>query len=239
MKKVILAFYLVLFSTGQISASCPEKLSDAGYSIIKEFEGFKGSAYSCVAKAQTIGYGHVIKRNDKHLEQASVQANRIGYPYSGLSLNNSQAAELFKLDVNDVVAAVVKQLKAQNLTYKQQHLNAYTSLFYNVGTGCIYNRSKGRPDTTIHYFNNRAKAADQFFSYCTVNRKVNSGLFKRRLVEACIFLDVKKAVDAIKIVKTALPDSLLNKRLNSIYNSKYYISLAQQHLDNYYKTTRV
>lgn len=46
--------------------------SQAGLALIAKSEGFRATRYRCPAGLETIGYGHVISKNERHLRDATL-----------------------------------------------------------------------------------------------------------------------------------------------------------------------
>lgn len=210
MKKITSTLFITLM------ASKASALSDKGVNFLKNLEGFEPRTYSCSAGARTIGYGHRIKPREN-----------IRQPIS-----KSTATNLLTADANICQKAIKKHIK---VSYQPCQMDAWISLFFNVGTGNVYNSRAKRPDTTIHYFNQRKKfkAADEFFSYRTAGGKFSNGIFKRRIAEVTVFLGYKDVDAAMRQVLTQNPSGYLSKctRLTSDYAK--YKRLAQESVKSY------
>ena len=51
--------------SGEREHVAPMRISDAGLALIKRFEGFSSEVYTCSGGRKTIGYGHVIRKDDE------------------------------------------------------------------------------------------------------------------------------------------------------------------------------
>ncbi len=139
-------------------------VSENGLNLIKTFEGCRLTAYKCPAGVWTIGYGHT---------GADVK--------QGLKISRERADSLLKQDVlvhSNNVSRLVKVPLTQN------QFDALVSFEYNVGYA---NFSKS---TMLRLLNQRQylAAANQFDRWIYANRKVLSGLVKRRKAEKTLFL---------------------------------------------------
>ncbi|MBR1754009.1 lysozyme [bacterium] len=139
-------------------------VSENGLNLIKTFEGCRLTAYKCPAGVWTIGYGHT----GSDVKQ-------------GLKISRERADSLLKQDVlvhSNNVSRLVKVPLTQN------QFDALVSFEYNVGYA---NFSKS---TMLRLLNQRQylAAANQFDRWIYANRKVLSGLVKRRKAEKTLFL---------------------------------------------------
>lgn len=140
-------------------------ISDKGLALIKQFEGFRDTAYLCPAGVWTIGYGHTadVKEGDTMTEE--------------------QASELLTQEVAAKYEPIVAE-HTQGLELTQGQFDALVSFVYNVGA---YNFSKshllkllkeGKPDA----------AAEEFGRWNRARGKVLEGLTARRAAERELFL---------------------------------------------------
>ena len=138
------------------------KLSEAGYDIIKHFEGLKLDAYQCSAGVWTIGYGHT--RNVKQ----------------GDTITEEQADRFLEQDVKATVKFVNLYVRVE-LT--QQMFDALCSFVFNVGVGAFRN------STMLRLLNrgNYDKVLLEFGRWVNVNGKESNGLKMRRKMEAELF----------------------------------------------------
>lgn len=143
------------------------KVSEQGFDLIREFEGFKSIPYLCPAGKLTIGYGHVINDNDRNI-----------------IINRDNAILLLKNDIKDIEHTINSLVKVR-LT--QGQFDALASLIYNWGAG------KFKSSTGLQKLNtgDYKTAADEFFSktkgVVTVNGKFSSGLYRRRQAEEALW----------------------------------------------------
>ena len=136
------------------------KVSQKGIDLIKKFEGFSATEYTCSAGKHTIGYGHVLKEG----EQYEI-------------ITNAQAEELLRQDIETAEYTVNKAV-LPNLT--QNRFDALVSLVYNWGGGNFL-RSNGLRALNHEDYEG---AIEEFSEVNKVNGKVSAGLVSRRRAEA-------------------------------------------------------
>lgn len=140
------------------------KTSNAGISLIRQFEGCELHAYKCPAGVLTIGYGHTGPD-----------------VVPGLVVTQQRAVELLQLDLARFERAVTKAVKVA-ITANQ--FAALVALAFNIGEGAI------AKSTLIKRFNagKTQEAADQFLAWNKAAGRVSNGLVRRREAERALFL---------------------------------------------------
>lgn len=142
-------------------------ISDNGYQIIKQAEGFRSKAYQDTGGVWTIGYG-TIKVNGVPVKK-------------GDTCTEAQALAYLKADC----AWVDKCLDdAVDVPVTQNQFDALASLVYNIGETAF------RKSTLLKKLNAKdyAGAADQFTAWVYDNGKREQGLVNRRVSEQKLFL---------------------------------------------------
>jgi lysozyme len=140
------------------------RLSDAGLSLIKKFEGLKLSTYRCSAGKLTIGYGHTgADVND------------------GMKISLERADELLQSDVARFERSV-NELVTVAMT--QGMFDALVSFCYNLGAANL----KGSTLLKKLNANDKARAAEEFGKWVNANGKPLVGLAVRRAAERELFL---------------------------------------------------
>ncbi len=140
------------------------KVTNKGLDLIKKWESLKIYSYICPAGKKTIGYGHVILKNDNIIEPI-----------------NEELAILLLLNDCKIAESCINKYVTVDITPNQ--FDALVSLIFNVGVKAFRN-SKG-----LIYLNNNELniAAEEFFSrdkgFVFVNGRRNKGLINRRLDE--------------------------------------------------------
>lgn len=146
--------------------------------LIKNFEGFMGTAYLCPAGVWTIGYGttYGVKKGDEITEAEATQ----------------RLLDWFKTPSQSIKKAI-------KVPISDNEFGAIMSLVYNVGVGAILKSTLLKKLNA----NDKTGASNEFLRWdkIRVNGKLQSsnGLAKRRKVEKMVFDggDAKKAYDSI------------------------------------------
>lgn len=138
------------------------KASEKAYSLIRQFEGLRLTAYKCPAGVWTIGYGHT----------SGVVPE--------MAITKEQAEELLSQDI--VVAENIVNAECQNL--RQCQFDALVSFVFNVGGGnfrksTLLKKIKANPDDN--------SIMDEFLRWVYAKGIVLTGLQKRRLAEMKLY----------------------------------------------------
>lgn len=133
---------------------------------IKKSEGFKSELYYCPGGCPTIGYGHVIRKEDSLL----------------ISINEAQAEVILKRDLN----SCIKLIKANTNLEKPNEVLAMSHFVYCLGIGTFLNSSLPK------LLEKNKKIDNVLLSYCKYRNKdsvlVESGHIKKnRRMELSIF----------------------------------------------------
>lgn len=144
------------------------KLGQAGFNLIKEFEGLYLTAYKCPAGVWTIGFGTTGK----------VDGKAIG---KGMKITKAKAEQLLRKDVEQFEQSVDNLVK---VPINQNQFDALVSFAYNVGSGAL----KG--STLLKKLNqkNYQGAANEFLKWNKAGGKILAGLRRRREAERKLFL---------------------------------------------------
>ncbi|MCD6035213.1 MAG: muraminidase [Rickettsiales bacterium] len=138
-------------------------ITQEGINLICRFEGFSSKVYICPAGYPTIGYGHLIRPENKA-------------QFSG-PITKAQAEVLLRKDVETAEQAVLR-LVTVPLTDGQ--FDALVSFVFNLGAGAFQG-------STLRSKINRgehADAAKEFEKWIFAGGKKLSGLVARRAAEA-------------------------------------------------------
>lgn len=138
-------------------------ITDIGLNLIKRFEGFSPSVYICPAGYRTIGYGHLVRPDERARFSNGV--------------SEVWAAELLQQDVRSAEAAVLRLITVP-LTDGQ--FDALVSFTYNLGSGALQR-------STLRRSVNRSQHADvpvQLCRWIWAAGQRSQGLIKRRRAEA-------------------------------------------------------
>lgn len=145
------------------------KLSNNGYLLITEFEGFSAKPYLCSAKIPTIGYGNTYYPDGKRVTMLDKEITRM------------QAFEMFKYIADKFASTVSKLVKTP---LNQNQFNALVSLAYNIGTG---NFASSTLLKKVNINHNDKTIELEFKKWNKVNKKEVAGLTRRRNYEANIY----------------------------------------------------
>jgi GH24 family phage-related lysozyme (muramidase) len=150
------------------------KVSGAGVTLIKEFEGFPhgGRPYRDIVGVWTIGYGHT--------EAVSAGSKR---------LTEHQASELLRQDLDKRYAVAVNALP---VPFNQHQFDALVSFVYNCGPRAISSEMKvGRELRAKHW----SAAADALLAWDKAGGVPVAGLTRRRKAERAMFLAADDPLD--------------------------------------------
>ena len=147
-----------------------KEMSEQGVNLIKSFEGFSSVPYNDGVGVMTIGYGHVLRKKDKHLKK----------------ITEEQAVEILKEDVSIAVKNVNNLVKVD---ITQNQFDALVSFAFNVGVGNLKNSTLLKKLNQGDFIG----AADEFLRWNKgrVNgvMKEMKGLTRRRVAERALFLE--------------------------------------------------
>lgn len=162
----IFALYLFVKYT-DTGKAIMQKISDAGLTMIAEFEGFSEQAYNDPPGSSkwSIGFGHQIQP---------------GEPYMTENITVEKGRQLLAIDTANA-QAIVKSTITRPLTTKQ--FDALTSFVFNIGGGAFKN---GTVPQKINAGDFKG-AAETMRKYVNAGGVVNQALVKRREEEASTF----------------------------------------------------
>ena len=132
---------------------------------VKEFEGFRKTAYRCPAGVLTIGYGRT----------ENVKPNEV----TNVSLETILLKKRLKLDMNYVKNEMVKYNLSENEIY------ALTDFVFNLGRENLKN-------LTANYTRTKDDIKKSILLYNKANGKVLQGLVKRREWEYSLFSEERQ-----------------------------------------------
>lgn len=138
------------------------KASEKAYSLIRQFEGLRLTAYRCTAGVWTIGYGHTSG------------------VVPGMTITKEQAEEFLRQDI--ATAENIVNAECRNL--RQCQFDALVSFVFNVGGGnfcksSLLKKIKANPDDN--------SIMDEFLRWVYAKGVVLPGLQKRRLAEMRLY----------------------------------------------------
>jgi lysozyme len=141
----------------------PNKISDRGLDLLKQFEGVRLKAYRDPVGVWTIGYGHTITAEP------------------GMRITREEAERLLRQDLERFEKAVRDRVM---VPINQDQFDALVSFAFNVGVGAF------RKSTLLRLLNqgNYEGAKDEFKRWVYGGGRRLAGLVKRRNHEAELFL---------------------------------------------------
>lgn len=142
-------------------------ITQKGLELIKQFEGFSSVIYKDSAGLPTIGYGHLIKENEKALFKSGI--------------TKSKAEELLKADVNTAERAVTRLI---TVPLNDNQFDALVSFTFNLGAASLQR-------STLRAKVNRAEHEQvslEFLRWVYAGGRKIPGLIRRRQAEAELYL---------------------------------------------------
>lgn len=145
------------------------KLTDKGYDLIKEFEGFSAKPYNCSANVPTIGFGNTYYPNGTKVK------------LTDKPITKEYANDIFKVVADKFATNVIKLVKS-NISENQ--LNALTAFAYNVG---LANFGKSTLLKLVNANPNDLNITKEFLKWNKAGGKPLNGLTRRRVAEAALY----------------------------------------------------
>ena len=138
------------------------RASEKAYSLIRQFEGLRLTAYRCPAGVWTVGYGHTFG------------------VVPGMSVTKEQAEEQLRHDI----ARAENIVNAECLNLRQCQFDALVSFVFNVGgrnfrKSTLLKKIKANPDDN--------SIMDEFLRWVYAEGVVLPGLQKRRFAEMRLY----------------------------------------------------
>lgn len=163
---------------------------DAAIYLISKFEGCRLQAYQDVGGKWTIGYGHLITDQENHLMSDSI--------------TQAQADEILEHDILTRANLLDIELPHPILYSTPHYFAPLTSLMFNIGKKAFANSTVVKLLRKEHFYT--AIIANAMCMWNKVNGEICSGLIKRRMAEAMIFMPtvLEVANNAEKQIHTAL-----------------------------------
>lgn len=138
-----------------------------GLELIKSFEGFSPVIYLDSAGLPTIGYGHLIKSNEKELFKKRI--------------TKSEAEESLKADVIIAERAVLRLITAP---LNDNQFDALVSFTFNLGAASLQRSSLRAKVNRIEH----EQVPLEFLRWVYANGRKVLGLVRRRIAEGELYL---------------------------------------------------
>lgn len=170
---LVLLVSLVPVGVVTVSAASNFKVSQKCLDIIKTMEGFASKPY-WDGGHYTVGYG----------TEPLSEADRKRYSKEGIS--KREAEELLRYYMNEKGESVNKFIDKYDLKLTQAQFDALLSFTYNLGQKWLSTESDLR--TLIINGESGNAFLQEFVQYCTASGKILTGLIRRRLIEANMYI---------------------------------------------------
>ena len=161
---------LIGFNVPKTMVSGQRDISECGYAIIRDAEGFRSKAYLDTGGVWTIGFGTIKYPNGTSVQKGDV-------------CTTQQAEQWLKNDCKWVDACLDKNVK---VNLNQNQFDALASFVYNIGETAFVKSTM----LTLINQNSLTSAASQFDRWVFDNGKRIQGLVNRRAKEKSLFLKV-------------------------------------------------
>ena len=138
-------------------------VTDAGIALIKRFEGFSPTIYICPAGYPTVGYGHLVRPEERSR-------------FAG-GITPDEGEDLLRQDVRSAEAAVLRWIR---VPLSDGQFDALVSFTFNLGSGALQR-------STLRRNVNREQSFDaprEFGKWVFAGGKKSAGLVKRRAAES-------------------------------------------------------
>ena len=142
-------------------------ITQNGLDIIKLFEGFSSTIYTCAAGYPTIGYGHVVKPDERR--------------HFSSGITREQAETLLRQDVETAERAVLRLITVP-LTDGQ--FDALVSFTFNLGAAALQRSTLRRKVNR----GDHASVPAEFKKWVWAGGRKLRGLMRRRTTEINLFL---------------------------------------------------
>ncbi|MDE3017305.1 MAG: lysozyme [Pseudomonadota bacterium] len=141
-------------------------ITQDGLDLIKRYESFAPNVYICPAGYPTIGYGHVVKAQEKERFASGI--------------TEPDAKALLQLDVSAAEHAVLRLITVP-LTDGQ--FDALVDFTFNLGAGALQRSALRRKVNREEY----ADVPAEFIKWVWAGGKKLQGLLRRRNAEALLY----------------------------------------------------
>jgi len=138
-------------------------ITQEGMDLIKRFEGFSPTIYICPAGYPTIGYGHVVRGDERDLFADGI--------------NEEEARDLLQRDVRWAERGVLRLI---DVPLTDGQFDALVSFTFNLGTGALQRSTLRRKVNREEH----AQVPREFMRWVWADGRRMKGLIKRRAAEA-------------------------------------------------------
>ncbi len=138
-------------------------ITQEGLGLIKRFEGFNPTIYICPAGYPTIGYGHVVRKEEQERFEDGI--------------NEQVAEELLQRDLRWAERGVLRLI---DVPLTDGQFDALVSFTFNLGTGALQRSTLRRKVNREEH----AEVPREFMRWVWADGRRMKGLIKRRAAEA-------------------------------------------------------
>jgi len=138
-------------------------ITQEGLELIKRFEGFSSTIYICPAGYLTIGYGHVVREEERERFEDGV--------------DKQEAEDLLQRDVRWAERGVLRLI---DVPLTDGQFDALVSFTFNLGTGALQRSTLRRKVNREEH----AQVPREFMQWVWAGGKQLKGLVRRRRAEA-------------------------------------------------------
>ena len=142
-------------------------ITQEGLDLIKRFEGFSPTIYICPAGYPTIGYGHVVREDERDRFAEGI--------------DDQEAENLLQRDVRWAERGVMRLIEVP-LTDGQ--FDALVSFTFNLGTGALQRSTLRRKVNREEH----AQVPREFMRWVWAGGRILEGLIRRRRAESFKYL---------------------------------------------------
>lgn len=141
-------------------------ITDSGLQLIKQFEGFSSEIYICPGGYPTIGYGHLVRDDDKLFFDGGISKDK--------------ADDLLRRDIRSAERAVLRFISVR---LSDGQFDALVSFTFNLGAGALQSSTLRRKINRQDHH----EAPAQFKRWVWSNGRKLKGLQRRRNAEAALY----------------------------------------------------
>jgi len=142
-------------------------ITQEGLDLIKRFEGFSPTIYICPAGYPTIGYGHVVREDERERFADGI--------------DEQEAEDLLQGDVRWAERGVLRLI---NVPLTDGQFDALVPFTFNLGTGALQRSTLRRKVNREEH----AQVPREFMRWVWAGGKRLRGLVKRRTAESGMYL---------------------------------------------------
>lgn len=172
---VVLMFSVVSMTAVDASAASSMKASEELIVVLKQFEGFLAKPVWDYSQ-YSVGYGSAVAKDSEDYKR-----------YMEKGITEEEADALLRVYVAVAEKAVNQMIDTYGLKLSQQQFDALIDFCYNCGTA--WTKQEGNFRATVISGATGNEFLNAIVSWCKAGGKIETGLIKRRLAEANLYLN--------------------------------------------------